>query len=760
MPCYSLAYALDGGDAGEAPVFVPPPRPIGEDLDGLDDGRGFLGSSFLLFQHRIDEPTDFNALVENHGQVGHDLPQMEIALPFDPLREDFGRIGHRRAFRTPQIIRTSMLQEMLGVPTAQMIQDMARNQNGDIHVALSGPAAQLLFQGAGGFETGQLRHRMVSRYITARPGRSPSGRETGLSGSMSTGRRWSEEARVNAGPNFDERLAELVNHVVNALLPAAREAAKEEEAARLQKEAEEKIKAEQEARENAEAEEKARLEAEAALERQRAEEATTVVTAEPITAAEVVAEVGTSAQGQDMDASQADLANLNAPAAPTQEPSSSSNQGPRVTVMYHGESIDITDADIDPEFLNAVPEDIRDEILGNFVREQQRQSRPTRVAEAEMDMEFLNALPADVREDVLRGQAIAQITGAVDMDAASVLATLPEELRQTVLLEQEEALLETMPADLLAEANALRAQRMARRAIPVSTSSALSLTPQHAVRKPQYREIAQLLDKSGLANLVRLLFFIDQNRRTSLQQVLVNLSENNKSRIDLLNLLLVLLNGNKTDLSAIDRSFAQLSVRGTKPVGKGKQKEDSAILGALGDRAPEEHIVLQRTLDTLTDIVHANESASIFFLTEHEAPIGFHRTSSKKGKGKERQGSGTYYPFVQLLALLERPNLMHQAHSLDAISNLLCTVTKPLTILREAPKQASVVPEVLPPASEGSTVQPIPPVETPATESATITQDAQNTQQVVLDCESHYNIKWTGFDYPQHRRLLKKFLNR
>jgi hypothetical protein len=48
MSCYSLAYALDGGEAGEAPVFVPPPRPIGEDLDGLDDGRGFLGLLFSL----------------------------------------------------------------------------------------------------------------------------------------------------------------------------------------------------------------------------------------------------------------------------------------------------------------------------------------------------------------------------------------------------------------------------------------------------------------------------------------------------------------------------------------------------------------------------------------------------------------------------------------------------------------------------------------------------------------------------------------
>jgi E3 ubiquitin-protein ligase HUWE1 len=650
-------------------------------------------------------------------RLAQELPPLDAVIPFDPIPDEFGRAGHRRAFRTPHIIRTSMLHEMLGGPTVQMIQDLARNQHGDIHLALTGPAAQLLFQEAG-LDSSQFRHRMMSRYAS-RTGR-PSTREGGLSPSMTTAQRWAEEIRVNAGPAFENRLSEMENHVIRRLLPAARETARiqAEEAEKRQKEAEEKERAEREAQEKAEAEERARLEAEVALaEQQRQEEAAAAAAPaagpepeENVTMAEQDIVPGSSNQG--VEGSEQPHSAEDAVTA-----EASSSQRPRVTVMYQGESVDITDADIDPEFLNAVPEDIRDEIIGNFVREQQRQTRPPRPAEAEMDMEFLNALPADLRDDVLRGQSYARMAEAVDMDAASVLATLPEELRQTVLLEQldqDHTFLETMPSSILAEANALRAQRDSRRSLP-SVSAGNQTIPPPVTRKVQHRETAQLLDKSGLVHLVRLLFFLDQNRRTSLQQVLVNLSENNRSRIDLLSVLLTLLNSNKIDLHAVDRSFSQLSVRGVKPSSKGKQREDSITAGTLGDKPPEEHVVIQRALDTLSAVVQANESASMFFLTEQDHAQGLQRSSSKKGKGKERPTNGPHYPFVQLLSLLERPSLVQQAHSLDAISGLLCTVTKPLTALRESPQPdehspKTVVPTIQDPSQPHATNDvPSPP---------------------------------------------------
>ncbi|KAG8786740.1 hypothetical protein FRC15_010808 [Serendipita sp. 397] len=672
----NISYAL-GGDLGEAPIFVHPSQPINmEEIPFPPAGRF----------------TDIGTMLDGMVNMPPGFPPMDGGPVFD-FFEDFGRTAFRRGFRAPQIIRTSTLQEMLGGPTAQMIQDMGRN--GDIQLAISGPAAHIIFNDPG-FDPSQFRHRLMSRYMPVRSGRGTSGRDGDQSVSLSTGQRWSEEARINAGPGFDERLGELANHVVVALLPAAREAARiqVEEAEKRRKEEEEKEKAELEAKEKAEAEEKARAEAEAALERQLEQERSVAINTED-------AGLGTAIAEQTEDATMVSLSEPALPSQPTndeaqppQEASSSSR--PRVTVMYRGESIDITDADIDPEFLNAVPEDIRDEIIGNFVQEQQRQSRPARIEEVEMDTDFLSALPADIREDVLRHHTLTQLAtavGAVDMDPASVLATFPEELRQTVLLEQDDAVLESMPSAVLAEATALR-QRLTRRGIPPDPSLVVDETRQpiqtQTSRRPQYRETAQLLDKSGMTSLVRLLFFVDQNRRTSLQQVLVNLCENNKSRTDTLNILLSLLHNGKNELAGIDQSFSQMSVKTAKSSNKGKQKENSAF--SSDDRGPEEQVVLHRALDALMSIVHANEAASMFFLTEQEITASLHRTSSKKGKGKEKVNPTTHYPFVQLLTLLERPGLLQQAHSLDTISGLLCTVTKPLTALRIPEKQVSSEP--------------------------------------------------------------------
>lgn len=691
-PLADFAYELNDRELVEAPVYVHPPQPMGELLEPPGDRRF----------------PDISVLLDGPSQIPPGFPAIDITSAFDIHPDEFARLGHRRAYRRPQIVRTSMLQEMLGAPTAQMIHDMARASNGELQLALSGPAAQLLLHGAG-LDGSQFRQRMMSRYMTIRPGHLPGG-QVGLPGAMPTTQRWAEEARENAGASYENRLVELANHLVVTLLPASREAAKlrAEEAMRKLKEAEEKEKEETRLRQQEEEAERA----EAERRRQQEEEAARAMTVEtPETAP---GDATQNAQATTMDAIEPESVSMEASTSNAE--ASTSNNPPRVTVMYRGEEIDITDADIDPEFLNAVPEDIRDEILGNFVRERQRESRPTRIPEAEMDMEFLNALPAEIRDDVLRNQAIAQIANAVDMDPASVLATLPEELRQTVLLEQDDAILESMPSAVLAEANALRHQ-IGRRSAPSSSLFVPGIPPptQQPPRKPQYREVAQLLEKPGLLNLVKLLFFVDQTRRTSLQQVIVNLSQNGRSRTDLFKILLSLLHTGKSESTNVDKGLAQPSVRPAKPTAKGKQKEDQ-LLQVNGVRAPEEQVVVQRTLDTLMSVVLANEMAPLFFLTEQDASSELHRAHSKKGKGKEKQIPGAHYPFVQLLALLERHNLLQQAHSLDTISGLLSTITKPLTALREKDEKSleEVVPKVaepVPPSAQARAVQEIPVVE-------------------------------------------------
>ncbi|CAM9863929.1 unnamed protein product, partial [Hapterophycus canaliculatus] len=93
-------------------------------------------------------------------------------------------------------------------------------------------------------------------------------------------------------------------------------------------------------------------------------------------------------------------------------------------------------AGLDPEALAALPPDMRREVL-------EQEARSRRMREASSGGAGASAAPADPSR-------------AAEMDNASIVATLPPELRREVLLSADEALLSTLPPNLVAEAMVLR----------------------------------------------------------------------------------------------------------------------------------------------------------------------------------------------------------------------------------------------------------------------------------------------------------------
>lgn len=97
---------------------------------------------------------------------------------------------------------------------------------------------------------------------------------------------------------------------------------------------------------------------------------------------------------------------------------------------------------IDPTFLEALPEDLRAEVLAS------QQAQPTEPAPVptyaqptaeDIDPEFLAALPPDIQAEVLaqqRAQRVAQQAEGqpVEMDNASIIATFPPDLREEVCI--------------------------------------------------------------------------------------------------------------------------------------------------------------------------------------------------------------------------------------------------------------------------------------------------------------------------------------
>ncbi|KAK7053298.1 E3 ubiquitin-protein ligase tom1 [Paramarasmius palmivorus] len=566
--------------------------------------------------------------------------------------------------------------------------------------------------------------------------------------------RWAEEVKIIHGDFVGERAGKLANHLIISLLPSAIEAEKQarikaEEDARKQREAEAKAQEEAKAEEEAKAREEAKGKEEATVP-QTAEHQGDGTERNALNAPEDAADSTkadssdsaaqpTSTEDQPMvDASvDADTEMADGTAeAPQPSEERSDESGPaetaessgaaapaRVTVMIHGEPVDITDTGIDPTFLEALPDDMREEVLNQHMRDQ-RAARVERPPDSQISPEFLDALPPEIRAEIIQQEAMerarrsaeeAQAAASAarvpaDIDPASFIASLDPTLRQAVLMDQDDGFIQTLPSHMIAEAGTYRSAprrqihigpRGVQRPVTANVPSARKFAPQH--------DAIQLLDKAGIAILVRLLFFPQVLKKSLLFRVLVNLCENSKTRTELFNLLLSILQDGTGDLAAVDKSFSQMSVRGSKPQKSvGKQKPSMDLVASLALPQGQEAVpdlIAQRCLEALSYIVTSNPASSLFFLTEHEQPAGLRRVASKKGKGKERQAPQTHYPIVLLLGLLDRQSLLRTPTIMESVVTLLATVTRPI---RDAKLQAQADATKKPESTSNNETSPIP----------------------------------------------------
>ncbi|KAG8213892.1 hypothetical protein J3R82DRAFT_10637 [Butyriboletus roseoflavus] len=519
-----------------------------------------------------------------------------------------------------------------------------------------------------------------------------------------TVQRWAEEAKTVNGKHVSERANRLGNHIVLALLPAAIVAKAKEEEQRRQAQ----LKAEEDAKQR----EAERSAAEAAEATESADtqpkDNTATASLEPSTApAEEHAEQPPVTDSVTSDVEMRDAP----PSEPVATVSQTEAAGPsqvqeRLTVIIHGSEVDITDMGIDPTFLEALPDDIREEVINQHVRDQ-RAARIERPADSQISPEFLDALPPEIRAELIQQERLEQTRQArpattndnvapgvaADIDPASFIASLDPHLRQVVLLDSDEGLLQTLPSYMIAEAGVYREEAQHPRRFTFATRGGHRITsrPVPPRKAPVPRDAIQLLDKTGVATLVRLLFFPQVLKKNLLFKVLVNICENGKTRTELFNLLLSILQSGPGDLTAVDKSFAQMSTRTPKspsqqtPKAHGKQKapelNNSATLTNLQNESVPD-LVAQRCLEALAFIVSANELSSLFFLSEHELPAGLRKVNTRKGKGKEKQAPQTHYPIVLLLGLLDRQSLLRTPSIMDSVVSLLSTVTKPLVSLK------------------------------------------------------------------------------
>ena len=584
-----------------------------------------------------------------------------------------------------------------------------------------------------------------------------------------TSQRWQEEARLLYGSLCFEKASRVINTLLHVLVPPAFEKKRleEEEVKRIKEQAEKlkKEKEEQEAREKAEKEQQERerqeREAEATREAElrehaQAQEDTQGNSEETgdtedegamegieSTQNEPSAEAGDRGETAD-----APVSNEESTAAGPSEPAE------RVRTTIRGRELDITGLGIDLAYLDALPEDIREEVLMSQLAIQRSQAQAAGEEPTDISREFLEALPADIREELLQQEAQdrrrrereearrrAQAAGggpargAEDMDPASFLASLDPTLRQHVLMDQDEEMLAHLPEEIAAEARALGGERAMHRFPGIGRggrSSGLvrhlldgSRPPPPATEKPPRRQIVQMLDKAGVATLLRLMFVPQQgSSRQSLNGILHDVSKNRQNRAEVISLLLSILQDGSADVNAVERSFAHLSLRAKQPNGQKtpqplKRTLTGSIASTINNMEATPLMVIQQCLSALVTLTHYNPHIPSFFLTEHEVSSGMKTKANRKGKGKETRASK--FALNALLSLLDRKLIMESSSCMEQLSSLLQSVTHPLTILLRKDKDTETGKVEEPKATpgtqpEGNTAPDAAPSEQPPQE--------------------------------------------
>ncbi|OAQ79953.1 HECT-like protein [Purpureocillium lilacinum] len=568
--------------------------------------------------------------------------------------------------------------------------------------------------------------------ITGGPGGVREARELAISfAPESTLDRYQEEARMIFGAAHTTESSKLANAIVANLTPAAieREKKLKAEEAELEKRLEEerrKRDEERKAREAKEAEERAAREQKEAEEREAAARAAAEAAAANDTS-EHAASAADSAVGAMEGVESTEPAT--AAGGDLQAGTSAANQ-PRVMTTLRGEEVDVTELGIDPDYLAALPEEFREEVIAQTVSERRSQAREEAATgeSTEVFQEFLDALPEELRLEIAQQERqderrrlregsrrqqtqSGQSAVAAEMSPASILLSFPPELREQALIDQGEDLIDQLPPDMAAQARALVQQRTpAPQQGGIRSIGAPGRTPPSGARaagrngaevqiehKVQRRTVVQMLDKSGIATLLRLMFIAQQGSiRNYLFSVFADVCENRQNRLEVVSSILQILQEGSIDMSAVERSFGQLSLKARRHKEKDEQKTPQTLkrtltsIGATPTTQPNSEtsplLIVQQCLDLLVDLCTRSHHIPWLFLTEHEI-VGstLKRALSRKGKAKDSKAHK--YAINSLLTLLDRELVTESSLVMTHLADLLNRVTMPLQNLERRRKE-------------------------------------------------------------------------
>lgn len=321
--------------------------------------------------------------------------------------------------------------------------------------------------------------------------------------------------------------------------------------------------------------------------------------------------------------------------------------------------VDISGTDIDPEFFEALPEDMRQEVFTQHVQERRANASINDSEIREIDPDFLDALPDSIRDEILQLESLTRRFSS------------NSEFRYGDFFDEDH---DEDEEDYDAEGYMLDA------------SNGLEQPPaeqeEQEEKKPKKKVFSSpLIDRAGVAGLVRLLFAPRPvNQRGHIYLTLLQLSNNRATRTDVMGLLIAILYDALHSQKSLEKMFGQISARALNVKPLQVDIKNTLPVGSTP------LVIGVQVIEAVYYLLENNSALRFYLLTEHENTFIANK-NRRKNKLKASSKLEERYPINLLLNLLNNPLLSLENFFVDLLANVLHFATRPLLVLREKSKQ-------------------------------------------------------------------------
>jgi E3 ubiquitin-protein ligase HUWE1 len=332
-----------------------------------------------------------------------------------------------------------------------------------------------------------------------------------------------------------------------------------------------------------------------------------------------------------------------------------------VWVTIGGRQVDISGTDIDPEFFEALPDDMREDVFTQHIRERREQASGNGESTREIDQDFLDALPENIRDEILTQEAIS-----------NRLRAAQELIGQT-----------NADEDLENAGNNENDKKEKQR------KQKLFFTP--------------LIDRYGVASLMRYIF-IPQSfpGRKSLYMLFGQLCLSKQTRSEVLGLMVTILQDGVLSQESLEAVFHQICAR-AKPVthaaqhissnakpGTPKTPSTPVVPKSIQSQnhfpnRASPFVVACQVLEALQFLLESDTQLRHHFVSEHEPITLLKKPVSAKKQHLTKQSK---YPLNTLLALLDIPLVKQKSVLMDGLSRLVQITSRPLEAMKKAQEGA------------------------------------------------------------------------